>query len=205
MLHKVWIISKKRIRNDWRSGACTTSANRFHPLSVYSALEQPANPMPSRTNTQHAKNRKSHISQCIAPNCSWQMIIIIRDLFCPLIQWNRFIHQGTLCCHSWAAIKELDRICSLPYVWQLVVTFKIQRSCIKMLSIMWIRFIDVCVTELSSVEAILIKGSAGEVVIHWKSTVSYSLRGEQTVHYCTIVLWILIPLCKVCISQWFTN
>lgn len=41
------------------------------------------------------------------------------------------------------------------------------------------------VTELSSVEAMLIKGSAGEMFIDWKSTVCYSLRGEQTVHYCT--------------------
>lgn len=61
-----------------------------------------------------------------------------------------------MCCLSRAAIKELDRICFLPYVWQLTMTFKMQRSCIKMLSIMWIRFIDVAVTELSSVEAMLI-------------------------------------------------
>lgn len=63
---------------------------------------------------------------------------------------------GMMCCHSRAAIKELDRRCFLPYVWQLTMTFKMQRSCIKMLSIMWIRFIDVAVTELSSVEAMLI-------------------------------------------------
>lgn len=79
---------------------------------------------------------------------------------------------GILCYHSWTAIKELDGICSLPYVWQLAVTFKIQRSCIKMLSIMWIRFIDVAVTELSSVEAMLTMGSAGEMAIARKSTVS---------------------------------
>lgn len=63
---------------------------------------------------------------------------------------------GTVRCHSRAAIKELDGICFLPYVWQLAVTFKMQRSRIKMLSIMWIRFIDVAVTELSSVKAMLI-------------------------------------------------
>lgn len=68
----------------------------------------------------------------------------------------------TLCCQSRAAIKELDGICSLPYVWQLAVTFKMQRSCIKMLSVMWIRFIDASVTELSFVEAMLITGSAVE-------------------------------------------
>lgn len=57
-------------------------------------------------------------------------------------------------------IKELDGMCSLPYVWQLAVTFKMQRSCIKMLSIMRIRFIDVvAVTELSSAEAMLITGT----------------------------------------------
>lgn len=50
----------------------------------------------------------------------------------------------------------------LPYVWQLAVTFKMQRSCIKMLSIMWIRFIDVVVTELSSVETMLITVTARE-------------------------------------------
>lgn len=76
---------------------------------------------------------------------------------------------GTVCFRSWAAIKELDGICSLPYVWQLAMTFKIQRSCIKMLSIMWIRFIDVAVTELSSVEAMLITGRAGEKEITFKN------------------------------------
>lgn len=42
------------------------------------------------------------------------------------------------------------------------MTFKIQRSCIKMLSIMWLRFINVAVTELSSVETMLITVTAGE-------------------------------------------
>lgn len=37
-----------------------------------------------------------------------------------------------------------------------------------MLSIMWIRFIDVAVTELSSVEAMLITGTAGEKQIALK-------------------------------------
>lgn len=63
---------------------------------------------------------------------------------------------------------ELDGICSLPYVWQLAMTFEIQRSCIKMLSIMWIRFIDVPVTELSSVEAMLITDTAGEKEIAFR-------------------------------------
>lgn len=75
---------------------------------------------------------------------------------------------GTVCCHSWAAIKELDGICSLPYVWQLAVTFKIQRSRIKMLSIMWIRLRDVAVTELSSEEAMLITHSPTEKEITFR-------------------------------------
>lgn len=47
-------------------------------------------------------------------------------------------------------------ICFLPYVWQLTETFKMQRSCIKMLSITRIRLVDVAVAALSSVEAVLI-------------------------------------------------
>lgn len=37
-----------------------------------------------------------------------------------------------------------------------------------MLSIMWIRFIDVAVIELSSVEVMLITGTAGEKEISFK-------------------------------------
>ena len=44
-----------------------------------------------------------------------------------------------------------------------------------MLSITWIRFLDVAVTELSSVEAMLITGTAGkEIAFKYFSNAGYS-------------------------------
>lgn len=47
-----------------------------------------------------------------------------------------------------------------------------------MLSLMWIRFIDVAVTELSSMEAMLITGTAGEKEVAFKYIRFTGYRGN---------------------------